>query len=203
VSKEQARAKLGLDPSEKIVLCVARFDPRKGIETAVRACAQSRAKTIGNLRLVIVGGSCPDRIDGQERKRIEQIVQEVGLAERTVFAGRVDHNVLPFYYSAADVCVIPSHYEPFGLVAIEAMACRTPVVASNVGGLKFTVLPEQTGLLVPPYDTVAFAAAIDRVLLDKQFSKQLSIQAPVLVRERFSLLGTVSQLSKLYQYLIT
>ncbi|MHC5721271.1 MAG: glycosyltransferase, partial [Nostoc sp.] len=80
VSKEQARAKLGLDPAEEIVLCVARFDPRKGIETAVRACAKSRAKTIGNLRLVIVGGSCPGRIDEQERKRIEQIVQEVGLA---------------------------------------------------------------------------------------------------------------------------
>ena len=202
MSKEQARAKLGLDAAEEIVLCVARFDPRKGIETAVRACAKSRAKTIGNLRLVIVGGSCPGRIDEQERKRIEQIVQEVGFAERTVFAGRVDHNVLPFYYSAADVCVIPSYYEPFGLVAIEAMACGTPVVASNVGGLKFTVLPEQTGLLAPPQDTVAFATAIDRILLDKQFSKQLSTQASVLVRERFSLVSIVSQLSNLYQYLI-
>jgi D-inositol-3-phosphate glycosyltransferase len=202
VSKEQARAKLGLDAAEEIVLCVARFDPRKGIETAVRACAKSRAKTIGNLRLVIVGGSCPGRIDEQERKRIEQIVQEVGFAERTVFAGRVDHNVLPFYYSAADVCVIPSYYEPFGLVAIEAMACGTPVVASNVGGLKFTVLPEQTGLLAPPQDTVAFATAIDKILLDKQFSKQLSTQASVLVRERFSLVSIVSQLSNLYQYLI-
>ena len=202
VPKEQARAKLGLDATEEIVLCVARFDPRKGIETAVRACAQSKTKTIGNLRLIIVGGSCPDRIDGQERKRIEQIVQEVGLAEKTVFAGQVDHNVLPFYYSAADVCVIPSHYEPFGLVAIESMACGTPVVASNVGGLKFTVVPEQTGLLAPPQDTIAFASAIDRILLDKQFSKRLGTQASMLMYERFNLVSTVRQLSNLYENLI-
>lgn len=199
VPKQEARAKLGLDATEEIVLCVARFDPRKGIETAVRACAQSRAQTIGNFRLVIVGGSLPDCIDAQEEKRIQQIVQEVGLAPRTLFVGRVDHDVLPLYYSAADVCVVPSHYEPFGLVAIESMACGTPVVASNVGGLKFTVLPEQTGLLAPPQDIVAFATAIDRILLDKQFSQQISTQASVLVRKRFNLVDTVRQLSNLYQ----
>lgn len=200
--KAEARTKLGLDPAEQIVLYVGRFDPRKGIETMVRACAKSQAQTLGNLRLVIVGGSCPDRIDGRERKRIEQIVQEVGLAKRTLFPGRVDHKVLPLYYAASDVCVIPSHYEPFGLVAIEAMACGTPVVASDIGGLKFAVVPEKTGLLVPPQSTTAFTAAIDRILADKWWAKQLGIYASALVREQFSWARTVSQLSNLYRCLL-
>lgn len=202
IPKAEARAKLGLAANEQIVLYVGRFDPRKGIETLVRACAKSQAQTLGNLRLIIVGGSCPDRIDGLERKRIEQIVQEVGLAEKTIFPGQLDHKILPLYYAAADVCVIPSHYEPFGLVAIEAMACGTPVVASDVGGLKFTVVPEQTGLLVPPQSTTAFAAAIDRILADEWWGKNLGVTASARVREYFSWTGIVSQLSNLYQCLL-
>ena len=116
------------------------------------------------LRLVIVGGSDPDGTDGQERLRIERLIQDAGLTEQTVFAGQIGHGLLPLYYTAADVCAIPSHYEPFGLVAIEAMACGTPVVASDVGGLSFTVVPDETGLLVPPQDAGALAQAIGRVL---------------------------------------
>ncbi|MCU0533237.1 MAG: glycosyltransferase family 1 protein [Hydrococcus sp. Prado102] len=202
IPKTEARAKLGLNPTEQIVLYVGRFDPRKGIETVVRACAESKAQKVGNLRLAIVGGSCPDRIDGQERKRIEQIIQEVGLAQRTLFSGQLDHSVLPLYYAASDVCVIPSHYEPFGLVAIEAMACGTPVVASDVGGLKFAIVPEKTGLLVPSQSITAFAAAIDRILADKWWVKQLSINASARVREQFTWARTVSQLSNLYQCLL-
>ena len=201
IPKVEARAKLGLTANEHIVLYVGRFDSRKGIETLVRACAQSQ--TLGNLRLVIVGGSCQDRIDGLERRRIEQIVQEVGLAEKTIFPGQLDHKILPLYYAAADVCVIPSHYEPFGLVAIEAMACGTPVVASDVGGLKFTVVPEQTGLLVPSQNTTAFAAAIDRILADKLLGNNLGVTGSARVRQYFSWTEIVSQLSNLYQCLLT
>ena len=200
--KEEARAKLGLAQSDRIVLYVGRFDPRKGIETMVRACAQTQARTQGNLRLVIAGGSDSERADGRERQRIENIVREVGLAEQTMFAGRIGHDLLPLYYTAADVCVIPSHYEPFGLVAIEAMACGTPVVASNVGGLKFTVVPEETGLLVPPEDNAAFAAAIDRILADDLWAKKLRKQASVRVRQNFSWTGVAIQLSELYRRLL-
>lgn len=202
ISKLKARTQLELNPTEQIVLYVGRFDPRKGIETMVRACAQSRARRTGNLRLVIVGGSCPDRIDGPERKRIEQIVQEVGLTERTLFAGRIDHEFLLFYYACADICVIPSHYEPFGLVAIEAMACGTPVVASEVGGLKHTVVHEQTGLLVPPQNTKAFAEAVDQILANEMWAKCLGINASERVRNHFSLQKTVGQLNSLYQKLL-
>jgi glycosyltransferase involved in cell wall biosynthesis len=202
IPKAEARAKLGLDGDEQIVLYVGRFDPRKGIETLIRASAQTKAFAEGRLKLVIVGGSCPDRIDGQERNRIEQIVQETGLTERTLFAGQVKHNMLPFYYAAADVCVIPSHYETFGLVAIEAMACGTPVIASDVGGLKFTVLSEQTGLRVFPQDTAAFATAINRLLTNKAWARQLGTCGSLQVNQQFSWTKIASQLSRLYQFLL-
>jgi glycosyltransferase involved in cell wall biosynthesis len=199
MSKAEARAELGFHPQEKIVLYVGRFDPRKGIETLVRSCAQLQRLPGENLKLVIVGGSSHERSDGEERARIERIVAEVGLGAQTQFAGQIGHNRLPLYYCAADVCVIPSHYEPFGLVALEAMACGTPVVASDVGGLKFTVLPEETGLLVAPQDTDAFAAAIQRILGDSSWANKLREQGPANVNQRFSWTGVGIQLSDLYR----
>jgi D-inositol-3-phosphate glycosyltransferase len=202
MSKAEARAQLGLDLQEKIVLYVGRFDPRKGIETAVRACAQVQLSYLENLQLIIVGGSSQERSDGVERARIEQVVREVGLEKQTLFAGQIGHDLLPLYYCAADVCVIPSHYEPFGLVAIEAMACGTPVVASDVGGLKFTVLPESTGLLVRPKDIEAFAQAIQRILGDDLWARKLRKQASANVNQRFSWTGVGIQLSDLYRRLL-
>jgi D-inositol-3-phosphate glycosyltransferase len=202
IPKAEARARLGLDLDEQIVLYVGRFDPRKGIETLVRASAQTQAFAEGRLKLIIVGGSSPEQPDGQERNRIECIVQEIGLTERTLFAGQVNHNRLPFYYAAADVCVIPSHYEPFGLVAIEAMACGTPIIASDVGGLRFTVLSEQTGLRVLPQDMPAFATAIDRLLTNKVWAMQLGNCGSAQVHKQFSWNRIVSQLSELYQFLL-
>ncbi len=200
--KAEARRQLKLNENEQIVLYVGRFDPRKGIETLVRACAHSQSRTQANLRLVIVGGSEPGTFDGQERDRIEQLVNSLGLANQTLFAGRIGHDLLPLYYAAADVCVVPSHYEPFGLVAIEAMACGTPVVASDVGGLKFTVVPEETGLLAPPQDSAAFADALDRILLDELWARKLRKQAAARVRQHFSWEGVAVQLSNLYRRLL-
>jgi D-inositol-3-phosphate glycosyltransferase len=202
ISKTEARMQLGLDLQDKIVLYVGRFDPRKGIETFVRSCEQLKSNYFQPFKLVIVGGSSPERSDGEERARIEKIVQEVGLSEQTLFAGQIGHDRLPLYYAAADVCVIPSHYEPFGLVAIEAMACGTPVVASDVGGLRFTVLPEETGLLVPPKDTDAFAKAIQRILSDELGARKLRRQASANVNQRFSWTGVGIQLSDLYRRLL-
>lgn len=203
--KAEARKALGFTPQEAIVLYVGRFDPRKGIETLVRAVAQCQKAGIPAhqpLQLMIVGGSEADHLDGQERQRIERLVTELGLADQTVFAGQISHTLLPLYYTAADVCVIPSHYEPFGLVAIEAMACGTPVIASDVGGLKFTVVPEETGLLVPPQDAEAFAHAIERVLTDEPWAQKLRRQAPMRVQQNFSWSGVAAGLSDLYRRLL-
>ena len=201
VDRAAARVQLGFAPDDKIVLYVGRFDRRKGIETLVRAVAESQLRD--SIKLVIGGGSMPGQTDGIERDRIESIVSELGLQENTCFPGRLGDPELPLYYAAADVCVVPSHYEPFGLVAVEAMASRTPVVASNVGGLGFTVVPEVTGLLVPPQDELAFAAAIDRILLNPDWRDQLGQTARHRIEIAFSWQSVAARLSQLYHKLLT
>lgn len=202
ITQQAAREQLGIDPQSKVVFYVGRFDERKGIETLVRAVGQSKLRGNQDIKLIIGGGSRPGQSDGLERERIESIVAELGMTEFTVFPGRLGDEILPVYYAAADVCVVPSHYEPFGLVAIEAMSCGTPVVASDVGGLQFTVVPEETGLLAPPKDDVAFAAAIDRILLDSNFRNRLGQAARVRVENKFSWEGVAKQLSDLYTQLL-
>jgi D-inositol-3-phosphate glycosyltransferase len=209
ISKTEARKQLGISTKEKVVLYVGRFDKRKGIETLVRATGELRAKLEQGeeidpqkLKLLIVGGSDPNEADGAERRRIEGIVNELGIAANTEFVGMVGHDRLPLYYTAADVCVVPSHYEPFGLVAIEAMACGTPVVASDVGGLKFTVISEETGLLVPVRDVSGFARAIERILTDDLWARKVRKQAAARVQENFSWDGVAAQLSGLYRLLL-
>lgn len=198
VDKIESRGKLGIDLGSQVVLYVGRFDRRKGIETLVRTLAQKQVKRHPNLKAIIVGGSTPGRKDGKERERIEALVHELELDEIVTFAGRIQHADLAYYYAAADVCVVPSHYEPFGLVAIEAMACGTPVIASRVGGLQFTVIDEFTGLLVPPQDELSFAQAIDRILTNPAWSRQLEKEARKRVESMFSWDGVARQLEQQY-----
>jgi len=198
VSREKARELFGISPTAKVVLYVGRFDPRKGIETLVRAVSLSALRGKADLQLIIGGGWRLGESDGLERDRISSIVRELGISDITSFPGGLSRDILPGYYAAADVCVVPSHYEPFGLVAIEAMACRTPVVASDVGGLKFTVVPRKTGLLAPPKNEVAFAGAIDRLLLDTTWRDRLGRNGRKRVETYFSWEGVASQLSELY-----
>jgi len=197
--KPDAKAKLGFSAKEQVILYVGRFDPRKGLETLVRAFAKSADD---NRKLVIVGGSDTKKGDHSERDRIASLAETLGISDRVVFAGRVGHDRLADYYSAADVTVVPSHYEPFGLVAIEAMACGTPVIASDVGGLRFTVIPDKTGLLAPAQDEIAFADAIEKILTNPQFAQQLQRRAIKRVRDRFSWSGVAEQLSLMYRQLL-
>lgn len=202
IDREAARAKLGIASDAKVVLYVGRFDPRKGIETVVRAVGASKLCGSENLQLIIGGGSTPGNSDGIERDRIEGIIDELGMNEMTTLPGRLCQTVLPTYYAAADVCVVPSHYEPFGLVAIEAMASGTPVIASDVGGLQFTVVSEKTGILAPPRDVPAFTDAIDRILMNPEWREQLGKAARERVISKFSWDGVASQLSELYTQLL-
>jgi len=199
VEREEARRTLGWGTDEQVVFYVGRFDRRKGIETLVRAVARLPM----HARLVIGGGWTEERGDGQEYHRIRSIVEELGLAERTVFPGRIDQSELPTYYTAADVVVVPSHYEPFGLVAVEAMACGTPVVASAVGGLCYSIVDGETGLLVAPCDVEAFAEAIGGILADDTLRRRLGEAGVRRIHDHFTWAGVSRKLARLYEQLAT
>lgn len=123
------------------------------------------------------------------------------MGDRVTFVGQIDHERLAVYYSAANVCVVPSYYEPFGLVAIEAMACGTPVIASAVGGLQFTVIPEETGLLVPPQDATALAKAIQRILANPAWARTLGENGRERVQALFNWEAIALQMGQLYRQL--
>jgi D-inositol-3-phosphate glycosyltransferase len=150
--------RLGADP---VILFVGRIQPLKGADLAVRALAEV---STARARLVVVGG--PSGPDGAaELAALHSLVAELGLEHRVEFVAPQPHADLADYYRAADVCVVPSRTESFGLVALEAAACGTPVVAANVGGLRLLVDHGLTGFLVEPRDPAVYAARIDRVLL--------------------------------------
>ncbi|PAX59693.1 glycosyltransferase family 4 protein [Brunnivagina elsteri] len=202
VDRKAARVALGIKADAKVVLYVGRFDHRKGIETLVRAMRESKFYGDEKLQIIIGGGSVPGQSDGIERDRIEGIVDELGLRDCTTFPGRLSQEVLPTYYAAADVCVVPSHYEPFGLVAIEAMASSTPVVASDVGGLQFTVVRGETGLLPQPQNVAEFAIAIDKIISNPEWRDKLGEAGKRRVHDKFSWDGVAKQLSELYLQVI-
>ncbi|WP_445174738.1 glycosyltransferase [Microcoleus sp.] len=201
IARSRARRELAIGPDTKVVLYVGSFDPRSGIETLVRAVSLSGVPK-ADVKLIIGGGWGAGESDGLERDRIGSIVEELGLSDITSFRGGLSRDILPAYYAAADVCVVPSHYEPLGLVALEAMASGTPVIASDVGGLKYTVVPQETGLLAPPKNEAVFADAIDRLLGDPLWRQQLGHTARQRVESYFSWDRIASQLSQLYTQLL-
>ena len=153
-----ARERLGLGDG-KVVLYVGRIEPLKGIDILLKAVAQlGQAESVKTL---IVGG---DSEGDREIERLKSLADELGISPRVSFVGRVEQPELPAYYSAADVCVVPSYYESFGLVALESMACGTPVVASRVGGLPTIVKDGVTGYLVPWRCPEPFADRLDILL---------------------------------------
>ncbi|MBV9579399.1 MAG: glycosyltransferase [Chloroflexi bacterium] len=169
-----ARAQLGLPESRKVVLFVGRIQRLKGLEVLLRAFAQL---TDLDAELLIVGGRPGTGPESREIARLQHLAVRLGVAERTRFVGAVAHEELPTYYSAADVSVMPSSYESFGLVAVESLACGTPVVATRVGGLRSIVRDGETGLLVPWRDAELFAERLRRVLTDDALRAQLAGQA--------------------------
>jgi len=159
--REAAKRSLGLG-GRPVLVFVGRIQPLKGADLAVRALAELPDS---RTELLIVGG--PSGPDGeQELARLHSLVEELGLVTRVRFVPPRRHEELADYYRAADVCVVPSRSESFGLVALEAAACGTPVVASDVGGLRIVVDDGRTGLLVAERDPHAFADAIGRALRD-------------------------------------
>jgi D-inositol-3-phosphate glycosyltransferase len=161
-----------------MILFVGRPDPVKGLDTLLRAMAlvvRAEPTLRENACLCVVGGDKTDdpaAMDA-ERSRIEQLRHELGLRNVVVFHGTVSQDELPYYYSAAQVLVVPSRYESFGMVALEAMACGTPVIASDVGGLSSLVRDGRTGFLVPDGDPRALADRLLPLLRDPVLRREL------------------------------
>jgi D-inositol-3-phosphate glycosyltransferase len=158
VAQSFARQKLGLT-DEKVLLFVGRLDPLKGADRLLEAVPY--LKLYKNLKLLIVGG---DESSNVEIEKLQSRCAELNITERVIFKGTVKQTELPDYYSAADVCIVPSYYESFGLVALEALACGTPVVSSDVGDVKKIIRQGETGYVVTSNAPDNLADGIARVL---------------------------------------
>lgn len=156
-----ARAALGVG-EHPVLLFVGRIQPLKGLDVAIRALAELRRD---DAVLVVVGG--PSGIDGPtEAAKATLLADELGVSDRIHWVAPQPHHLLSTYYRAADLCIVPSRSESFGLVALEAAACGTPVVAAAVGGLTTLVDQGRTGFLVDDRAPEAFAAYVDAILAD-------------------------------------
>ncbi len=158
LNQKTVRSSLGLN-GEKILLYVGRVEPIKGLDLLVETAAQMDSEE--GVRMMVVGA---DVNGDREMDRVRQLAREKDLEDKIDFVGQVDHDDLPLYYNAADVCVVPSYYESFGLVALESMACGTPVVATRVGGLSTIIHHGSTGYLKSWRCPEAFANSVEMII---------------------------------------
>jgi D-inositol-3-phosphate glycosyltransferase len=191
-----------LSQHQRMILFVGRIEPLKGIDTLLRAVAvliQRRPEWAEELVVTIVGGDPdqpPEKMDA-EMARLHALRAELGIANVVTFRGAQAQDILPCYYSAAEVVVVPSHYESFGMVALEAMACGTPVIASKVGGMAFTVQDGVTGFHIPYRDHQALAERLEQILLDPDLQARLGRQAAEWARQ-YSWSRIADQITALY-----
>jgi len=194
-SREEARRSLGLG-SGPLVLFVGRVQPLKGPDIALDAFA-AISGDLSDARLMVVGG--PSGVAGTDTARaLRTAVARHGLEDRVRFVPAMPHDELPAVFRAADVVVVPSRSESFGLVAAEAQSCGVPVVAARVGGLPFVVEDGVSGLLVEGWDPAGYAAAVRRVLTEPGLAAALGAGA-VKHAEQFSWPATADRLLELYR----
>jgi D-inositol-3-phosphate glycosyltransferase len=177
--REQVRRELGLpDLDTPILLFVGRIERLKGIDTLLESVAVvSRTCAGRHLKVLIVGGGGQTEEENAELHRVVELHRELNLEDQVEFVGSKPQELLPLYYSAADITVMPSHYESFGLVAVESMASGTPVIASNVGGLSYTVRDGETGFLVREENHFALAEQVHLLLKNPELRLRMGEQA--------------------------
>jgi D-inositol-3-phosphate glycosyltransferase len=178
IPKDEAKEVVGVPEDSHTILFVGRIEPLKGIDKLIQAI--SIIQNNGELRccphnLVIIGGEPNAKSEemNAEMARLQDMVEDLGIENFVIFLGKQDQQLLPYYYSASEIVVMPSHYESFGMVALEAMACGTPVVASQVGGLAFLVRDGETGFVVPGNDVQMLAKRIVELIKDKDLRNKL------------------------------
>jgi len=186
---KEFRAKFAL-PEEKIVLYVGRLVYEKGIHILVNAVPKILEKV--NAKFLIVGS-------GYMKEQLLNIVRSMRLEHKVLFLGFMDEATLLRLQKCADVSVVPSLFEPFGIVALEAMAAKSPVVVSDTGGLSEIVDHDFTGVKVYPNNPDSLAWGITKVLLDENYSRYISENAYRRVREKYDWDKIAQQTKQMYQ----
>jgi len=184
IPEDEAKEFVGIPLDQRLLLFVGRIEPLKGIDNLIEAIALMHSNRV-YVCLSVVGGD-PEKTAGakdSEIRRLQGLREQYGLDDLVAFLGKRSQDTLPYYYSAADAVVMPSHYESFGMVALEAMACGTPVVASQVGGLAFLVQNGVTGFTVPVDEPDTLAERLTALVQDSQLRARMGKQAVKLAQE--------------------
>lgn len=183
IPPDEAKEFIGVRPCEQVLLYVGRIEPLKGIDVLIEAIAIMRQRNV-RVCLSVIGGDPVSEPGSEDREmaRLQALRQKYGLQDLVAFLGRRGQDTLPYYYSAAEAVVVPSHYESFGMVALEAMACGTPVVASQVGGLAFLVQDGVTGFTVPVDDPQALANRLIEITQNPSLRKRMGEAAAKFAR---------------------
>jgi D-inositol-3-phosphate glycosyltransferase len=180
IPADEAKQFIGLKPEDRMVLFVGRIEPLKGVDTLIHAISCPEIQKLHHpVHLAIIGGE-PDALPENmtdEMTRLQTLCDELCVDRMVVFLGKRGQDTLPYYYSAAEVLVMPSLYESFGMVALEAMACGTPVIASEVGGLGYLVQDGQTGYTIPDSDPAALCDKLARLLGDSHLRETMGTDA--------------------------
>lgn len=179
IPADEAKLYVGLKPDDRMVLFVGRIEPLKGVDTLIQAMSCLQLKESQRVHLAIIGGdpsASPREMSG-EMARLQKLCDDLSVGQTVVFLGKRDQDRLPYYYSAAELLVMPSHYESFGMVALEAMACGTPVIASEVGGLAYLVRDGETGFTIPDQEPEALCEKMSWLLNDHDLRQQMSERA--------------------------
>jgi D-inositol-3-phosphate glycosyltransferase len=187
IPDDEAKEFVGIPSEHRMVLFVGRIEPLKGLDVLIEAmgrfCQHSHIEQ-KKLDLAIIGGEpeVSPEVMTVEMARLKELREKYGVKDMVTFLGKRAQDTLPYYYSAAETVVVPSHYESFGMVALEAMACGTPVVASQVGGLAFLVKDGITGYTVPVGDPEALCCRLKSLMSDPDLRTQMGQQAAEFAR---------------------
>ena len=197
IDRQEARRKIGVGGGP-LLLFVGRLERLKGVDIAIHALAELRRRGHDDVRLLVLGEDSREG-DESEKVRLRQVVEAESLGDRVDFLGSVAHHELPYFYAAADACVMPSYSESFGLVGLEAQACGCPVVGSGVSGIRSVVRDGVTGFLVDGDDPADYADRIGRLLDDSDLERQMGRRGQLLA-QRFSWSRTADRLIELFSH---